>query len=991
MYRFAACPCPSYPLLAALSFLLLCWGPALSVAATDPPKAMPEVQTLLDAGRHAFLTNQNNQAAMLYEQALAKARELKDAKGEVEALRGQGNVYSSTHQTQQALDCYHQSATLAHTVGDMQAEAFAFSGIGSVYTDLGQMQSALEAYQQELQIDRAVGDRALEAEIQIDVGLVYAGNGQPQKALEYYQQARSLAQSIGDKHEEAHALVNIGFVNLNIDRIQQAMEAYQQLLPLSITLHDREFEVDALSNIGNSYYFINQPQRALEYYQRALPIHRELGFKGGEGGMLVNIGVAYAAIGQTQSALDSYLQALPILRAAGVRQFEANALSDLGNLYMSTGQPQQALTYYKQALLLRQALNDKNEEGLALMDLGYVYLNTGRPQQAIEYFQQALTAVKANYFHQALPYANAGNHKSSQASVLKYMAEAEEKLHNLSSASLHYEQAVALAEQQRNDLGGFSEAKSHFLQAQLPLYYAALRNALTLHHDTTAFALAQKTKARVLLDLMTGGRVDLSHDLTQEERQQEQELRDQADFLNRQMVREGVVNAVGAQQRWVLLQQQLKQTEDRLQNLIDALYARHPALAAKRVARTASMQQVGEALPDDTALLEYVITSSRQVTLFVVRHNKSRSALHVFLLPLDYGLLAQEAASFRAACADPRRPFQTLGRSLYRTLLAPATAALQGVKRLVICPDQALWDIPFAALLIDHSTTLLAERFEIAYAYSATSLLAARSLRSLPHHSPAGSLLILANPEFGDVGRLGGLKDLSGQNPFEISSRPFDAPSRPFDAPSRQFMPSTHTLPALVQGDHIASLPGTRAEARALRSLFPTAVIYTGMQAQEETVKRDGGNYRYLHFATHSFCNDAVPMLSSIVLAIPFKGSRDDGFLTARELSELNLNAELVTLSACNTARGEERSGEGVIGLSWALLVAGCPTQVVSQWSVSDASTATLMAHFYRGLKAGKGKAASLRQAELTLLHGRDARYSHPYYWAPFVLIGDWR
>src|SRR5205823_3443357 len=135
--------------------------------------------------------------------------------------------------------------------------------------------------------------------------------------------------------------------------------------------------------------------------------------------------------------------------------------------------------------------------------------------------------------------------------------------------------------------------------------------------------------------------------------------------------------------------------------------------------------------------------------------------------------------------------------------------------------------------------------------------------------------------------------------------------------------------------------------------------------------------------------NDAAPMMSAIVLAQPPPGSEEDQFLTAREIFDLNLSADLVVLSACNTARGENQAGEGMVGLTWALFVAGTPSQVVSQWAVNDASTAEWMRQFYAGLKAGKSKGAALRTAELAML--KDGQHQHPYFWAPFILMGDWR
>jgi CHAT domain-containing protein len=175
----------------------------------------------------------------------------------------------------------------------------------------------------------------------------------------------------------------------------------------------------------------------------------------------------------------------------------------------------------------------------------------------------------------------------------------------------------------------------------------------------------------------------------------------------------------------------------------------------------------------------------------------------------------------------------------------------------------------------------------------------------------------------------------------------------------------------------------------ALQGHFPDAVTYTGGEAQEATAKREGGAFHYLHFATHGLLNDAAPLMSSIVLAQPPPDSEEDGFLTAREIFDLTWPADMVVLSACNTAQGEKRGGEGVVGLSWALFVAGAPTQVLSQWAVADESTAVMMGQFYEHLQKGQEKAAALRAAALALKN--DGAHEHPYYWAPFILMGDWR
>ena len=186
----------------------------------------------------------------------------------------------------------------------------------------------------------------------------------------------------------------------------------------------------------------------------------------------------------------------------------------------------------------------------------------------------------------------------------------------------------------------------------------------------------------------------------------------------------------------------------------------------------------------------------------------------------------------------------------------------------------------------------------------------------------------------------------------------------------------------------LVDLPGTQREADALAKRFPSATIYTRAKAQESIVKQEVSKFQRIHLASHAFVNDASPLLSSVVLANPTLGSGDDGFLTAREIFDLDLSGvEMVVLSACNTARGAKQGGEGVMGLTWALFAAGCPTQVLSQWAVDDSSTATLMTRFYDGLAKGASKGESLRQAASSLR--KTGKYAHPYFWAPFILVGD--
>jgi CHAT domain-containing protein len=195
-----------------------------------------------------------------------------------------------------------------------------------------------------------------------------------------------------------------------------------------------------------------------------------------------------------------------------------------------------------------------------------------------------------------------------------------------------------------------------------------------------------------------------------------------------------------------------------------------------------------------------------------------------------------------------------------------------------------------------------------------------------------------------------------------------------------------------MAGKTAGALPDAEAQVRTIARLYGQAesAVYWGPEASERRVKEDAGQYRILHFATHGVLDDRRPLYSYVALA-PTERGPEDGLLEARELLEMDLRAELVVLSACETGRGRFAPGEGIVGMTWAAFVAGSPATVASLWRVDAASTRTLMEHFHRGLARAHGPrlpaAHALREAALATM--RDSRYRHPFYWAGFVMVGD--
>jgi CHAT domain-containing protein len=288
---------------------------------------------------------------------------------------------------------------------------------------------------------------------------------------------------------------------------------------------------------------------------------------------------------------------------------------------------------------------------------------------------------------------------------------------------------------------------------------------------------------------------------------------------------------------------------------------------------------------------------------------------------------------------------------------------LRGKSSLVIAPDDALWALPFQALVAEDNRYVI-ESSAVSYVPSLTVLREMEAQRGKHRHErqtgrqaeTAGySLLALGNPAIGK----------------ETIER------------------ATLTM----RDEKLNPLPEAEEEVKALGRLYGAArsKIYIGAEAREDRLKAEASQARVLHFATHGILNNASPMYSYLALA---QGdSNEDGLLEAWELMRLDLKADLAVLSACETARGRFGAGEGVIGLSWALFIAGAPATVVSQWKVESASTRDLMLDFHQNLRAPSSKSATkaeaLRQASLKLM--KNPQTSHPFYWAGFVLVGDGR
>jgi CHAT domain-containing protein len=323
----------------------------------------------------------------------------------------------------------------------------------------------------------------------------------------------------------------------------------------------------------------------------------------------------------------------------------------------------------------------------------------------------------------------------------------------------------------------------------------------------------------------------------------------------------------------------------------------------------------------------------------------------VFKLPISNSALKQQVERFGQQLANRDLRIADSAQQLYKNVLGPASISLKNKKEIVIIPDGVLWNLPFQALQ-SRPNHYLIEDSAISYAPSLTALREMMKPRTRTNNQPL--LLAFGNPTIGES-----------------------------VAPRRKLS---------LMDEHLAPLPEAEVQVKSVGKIYsPDSQVYIGREAREDRWKAEADHYRILHLATHGVLDDRSPMYSYLVLAPTVRSQNsEDGLLEAWEIMRMHLNADLVVLSACETAKGNVTSGEAVIGLTWAFFVAGSPATLVTQWKVETASSSVLMTDFHQRWKAGQNgmsKAKALQLAALQMLH--DKTYSHPFYWAGYVLIGN--
>jgi CHAT domain-containing protein/Tfp pilus assembly protein PilF len=906
-----------------------------------------EATALNNIGAVYIEIGQPQRALEFYNQALPILRAVGDRAGEAGTLNNIGLVYGGIGQPQQALKFYKQALPIMREVGNRSGEAIMLNNIGEVYRGIGQPRRALEFFNQALPILRAVGNRSGEATTLNNIGLVYGGIGQPRRALEFFNQASPIQRAVGDRSGEAATLSTIGAVYKGSGQPQRALEFLNQALPIQRSVGDRSGEAATLNSIGEVYRKIGQPQRALEFYKQALPIRQAVGDRAGEAGTLNNIGEVYGGIGQPQRALEFLNQAFPIQRTVGDRAGEATTLNNIGAIYNAIGQAQRALEFYKQALPIRQAVGDRNGEATTLNNIGLIYNKISQPQRALEFYNQALPILRAvgDRSGEAITLNNIGE-------VYGGIGKPQQALEFLNQASPIWKVVGDRASEATilNNIGTVYRDMNRPTEA-----IAKWEEALKLTLQTRSGLVRENRQP--FLQAQRGGAVALSSlliDRGAPDRAYEwvnlastADLADYGRLLNAKVANPEAQTAID---QWNQQNQQLQSLRQQLQKTYseeragqtrtldtqvnqqgETIARRFPEAADLFETKPADIAQLRASIPVGTTVIQPMLLADvSNVPNTIAFFILTRDKLIVIKTPINpeaFDALLTKTSGQLNNRFDDQYP-KSLA-DLYELLIRPIEAQIQATKpkQLSIITTGKLRYLPFEALYDSKTDQYLIQKYPVSY----RTRLSTRSLAAKTNSTATKQILAFGNP----------------------------VPNPPL------------------------ALPGAEAEVKNITQVLPGSKTFIGKEATLDAFKNQSLRFSLVHLATHGcFQKGGCPKLKLEENTILFADQR----FNIADASLLGLqNTELITLSACQTALNTDSNGEEIAGLAYLFERAGARATIASLWSADDKTTQAIMVKFYENLKQGMSKGEALQKAKRSQID------SHPFFWAPFVLIGDAR
>jgi len=915
--------------------------------ATAAPATSVRATAALGAGTVRRYRSEIEAADSLLNRAVDLFVESGDRSGEMVAREIRGGMRWRSGRGEAAESDLRTALTLATDDGKATAAIFLRIDLGTFLTATGRYDEAGPMLTEAVELARAASIPHWEGDEELTLGTLWRRQLDFDQSLEHRWAAFDAYERAGALSKQAESLHHIGGIHLRLGEFADALRLYRRALPMAREAGDTSEAAGILADLGVLDYFLGDLDGACQYWEESLAD----GIEAGRSpdwirGLQSNLGTALMEQERYEEALEAFERALATEGRDVQRRGEASMLNNLGRCLVRVGRTEEGVRRLEEALEVARAAGDPQTEAVALCDLAAAHLDGGDPEAA--------TAALA----EASELARGKGAVLLESEILSATAVVARRRGDSETALDQLRAAIALAEGLRARSPGAAALQTQAFGTRTTVYEEAVDLLFELHTaapeegwDVKAFDLAQRAKARAFLDLLAEAGVELRVRADPGFRQREQEILEKVAALTGSDDA-AALEIARLEDELALLEIELREADPRYAELT------YPEPVTIDVARD-------RLLGDGDVLLEYLL-GDRASYVWVV----TRDSFRFVPLPARseiadaLGAMLPMIRDYNVLGADPRY-FAPAIQGLSDALLAPVAADLADARRVLVAPHDVLATLPFELLVLGEATgdswgslPFLVQRVEVAYGPSVSTL--ARLAGEGRPGVTGLELLALGDPVTDEE---------SNGSLFLQLARRGDGGNVP--AAKQEIA----TLRALFPGDRSRTLTGTAATVDALRD-----------------AGADGA--RLVHLAVHGVFNESRPQLSGLVLS-PDPEHEHDGFLSVLECDQ-------VVLSACSSARGVHRTGEGIEGLTRAFLYAGARSVVSTQWDVAGDPTARFMNLFYGGLGQAPGtrdlgqapgthalaeaKRAFLR-GEAELAGGLDP--AHPYFWAAFVLTGD--
>ena len=998
-------------------------------------------------GFYSYLTSRNDLAMKFYQAALSKYEKLHDLAGQGDAFWRMGNISFHAGNNEEAKKQYEKALSFYEQAHDLQGQRDVYGMMGNVYLSLGDsgfnkgnMENATVQYEKALFFYEQANDLSGQGNIYRTLGDIALNTGKNEEAMEQYKKALFFYEQTNDLAGRGDAYKGIGDVAFYTGNNEEAMRQYEKALSFYERANSplgNEGQGNVYRSMGDIAINTGNNDEAIKLYGKALAFYEKVNALQGEGNVYKGMGDAAFFGGKNEEAMKRYEEALHTFEQTGDPLGQGNAYKGMGNVALDAGDDEEAVKQYEKALIFYEQAGDPLGQGNVYRSMGNIKFREAHNEDAMKYFEKALIYYRqeddplgqgaiylnlgnadfqmGNYkkaiekYDKALPFFELAKDPLGQGNVYLSMGHInffigankeamawykkayalfagsgameleayalfnEAKIVGGDEAVGLYDDALALLEKVRRQTG-LSDMKASFMNKVYDFYEDATVFMLENKYNGKAFKFAESMKARVFLDQLAEGLVNLNKGIDPELKKQRDDAEARISAINKQIMSE-YRKQKSDEDKIAALKKDYASEDADLEEIKKQIRLKNPEYASVQYPEPVTVKELQEkVLHTDEIMLEYFVSKDGVYCFATTKDGFRIEKLDITKVVLEKDVnelvsFLRDQGNVNITDESVLGPVKKNLHRLYVALLRPFEKEMES-RSVIIVPDGELALLPFEVLKSGDSFAI--EKYRIKYVQSASVL---EMLRE--HYKEEGtsdSYIGFGDPVYDYADFIAG-KPEKGSGIWGAAG--------------------ATTAHGFIRGGYeraggiLNRLKGSGEEVKAIEGIFEAKKDpATGLlrdKAMEETAVSGGmERYGYIHFSAHGILDDKMQAIA--LSQIP--GAKDDGFLTIAKIMNSKYKAKLVVLSACQTGLGKIERGEGVTGLTRAVMYAGTPAVVVSLWSVSDKGTKELMVKFYENMiKKNMPKGEALREAKLAMM--KEGQYRNPFYWAAFVMYGE--